>query len=262
MKNVKTVCTATLAIGFAAFLQAFAATSTPKGFTDNLDEALDAARQNGKYVYVCFSGSDWCGWCRKLEREVFSKAAFRDGVMNDYELVFIDLPQDESLLSEHAKANNRKLVEKYAIEGFPTALILEPDGSVVAKTGYRKGGSAKYVEHLKEIREKGPVLKIVEKYVSPFEDDLSNMAREFSRKVQAHVEAEVAKGGDEATLKSEAFSRESPMFKEFIAKVEGRIAEFEKQEFPAEVEKSAKAVAESARKWIDSLGRPPAKPAE
>ena len=129
-----------------------AKSSTPAGFTDNLDEALAKAKAEGKLVYACFSGSDWCGWCMKLEREVLSKQEFIDGVKNDFVLVFIDSPQDKAVLSERAKAENGKLTKKYGIQGFPTALILDGDGKKIAETGYRRGGAAEYAKHLKSIR--------------------------------------------------------------------------------------------------------------
>ena len=127
-------------------------TSTPAGFTDNLDEALAKAKAEGKLVYACFSGSDWCHWCKKLEKEVLSDPLFVAGVMDDYVLVFIDSPQNKAVLSDHAKAENEKLTKKYGIRGFPTALILDGDGKKVDKTGYRQGGAAEYVKHLMEIK--------------------------------------------------------------------------------------------------------------
>ena len=130
------------------------ATSTPAGFTDNLDEAFAKAKAEGKFVYACFSGSDWCYWCKKLEKEVLSDPLFVAGVMDDDVLVFIDSPGNEALLSDRAKAENEKLVEKYGIEGYPTALILDGDGKKVGKTGYREGGAVEYVEHLKSFRKK------------------------------------------------------------------------------------------------------------
>ena len=129
-------------------------TSTPAGFTDNLDEALAKAKAEGKLVYVCFSGSDWCYWCKKLEKEVLSDPLFVTGVMNDYVLVFIDSPENKALLSDHAKAENEKLTKKYGIRGFPTALILDGNGNRIGKTGYRQGGAAEYVKHLKSFRKK------------------------------------------------------------------------------------------------------------
>ena len=72
--------------------------------------------------------------------------------MDDYILVFIDSPQNKARLSDHAKAENKKLTKKYGIEGYPTALILDGDGKKVGKTGYREGGAAEYVKHLMDFR--------------------------------------------------------------------------------------------------------------
>ena len=130
----------------------FAATSTPTGFTDDLDAAFKDAAKSGKCVYACFSGSDWCGWCVKLEREVFSKPEFLKAVTNDYVLVFVDTPRDRSLLSDRAKAENPKLVAKYGIQGFPTAVVFDSTGKEIARTGYRRGGPEAYAGHLGEIR--------------------------------------------------------------------------------------------------------------
>lgn len=129
-------------------------TSTPTGFTDNLTEALAKAKAEGKYVYICFSGSDWCYWCKKLEEEVLSQPAFVDAVKGDYELVYIDSPRDGSVLSEHAKANNKKLTEQYRITGFPTVVVLDGNGRIVDESGYRKGGVEASVKYLQSLRTK------------------------------------------------------------------------------------------------------------
>ena len=131
-----------------------AKSSTPRGFTDNLDEALAKAKAEGKLVYACFSGSDWCYWCKKLEKEVLSDPLFVANVMDDYVLVFIDSPENKALLSNRAKAENEKLTKKYGIRGFPTALILDGNGNRIGKTGYRQGGAAEYVKHLMSFRKK------------------------------------------------------------------------------------------------------------
>ena len=128
--------------------------STPAGFTDNLDEALAKAKQEGKLVYVCFTGSDWCAWCVKLDRKVFAKPEFAPAVEKDYVLVYIDSPKDKGRLTDRAKTENPKLIKKYGIHGFPTALILDGDGNKVGVTGYRKGGAQAYAEHLLDIKKK------------------------------------------------------------------------------------------------------------
>lgn len=162
-----------------ALTTGLADTSTPKGFTDNMDEALAEAERSGKLVYACFSGSDWCGWCKRLEKEVFSKKSFREGVTNDYVLVYIDSPSNKELLSERAKVENPKLVEKYNIHGFPMALIIDAKGEVVATTGYRAGGAKKYVKHLMALKKHGPEIRA-----------LQSQIEELAKKLRALEEAD------------------------------------------------------------------------
>ena len=146
-------------VAASALAASAAGTSTPVGFTDDMDAALKSAKDSGRLVYACFSGSDWCGWCKKLDKEVLSKTNFVDSVANDYVLVYVDSPSNKGLLSEKAQKANPKLVEKYAIRGFPTALVLDADGKEVARTGYRRGGADKYARHLKSLKKNGAEIK-------------------------------------------------------------------------------------------------------
>lgn len=155
---MKTMNFRSLVVAFSLSLGAggVGGTSTPAGFTDNLDEALAEAGRSGKMVYACFSGSDWCGWCKMLEKEVLSKPEFVEGVKDDFVLVYIDSPSNKNLLSDRAKKENPKLVQKYGIPGFPTALLLDAKGEKMATTGYRKGGPEKYAKHLKSLKKNAP----------------------------------------------------------------------------------------------------------
>jgi len=135
-------------------LLAGAKTSTPAGWTDDYEAALKRAASEKKLVVADFSGSDWCGWCKRLDREVFDTEEFRRAATNDYVLLMIDTPSDRSLLSEKARKQNPELVKKYEIRGFPTVLMLDATGKVVHKTGYRRGGPLPYLEMLKAAREK------------------------------------------------------------------------------------------------------------
>lgn len=176
---------------------ALAKTSTPEGFTDNLDEAFAAAKASGKYVYACFSGSDWCGWCKKLDREVFAKKEFLDGVTNDYVLVFIDNPSNKDVLSAHAKKENKKLTEKYGIEGFPTAIVFSSEGEKIAQTGYRKGGPGPYAKYLMDVRRDGPDLKkraeAEEAFLGPYKKRVDEMMATTRRECEEAVKVPLAK---------------------------------------------------------------------
>ena len=145
----------TLLAGAAlAALAAGAKTSTPAGWTDDYDAALRKAASERKLVVADFSGSDWCGWCKRLDREVFATEEFRQAATNRFVLLIIDTPMDKSLLSAKAKRQNPALVKKYAIRGFPTVLMLDKDGKVVHQAGYQAGGPSPYLKMLEDAARK------------------------------------------------------------------------------------------------------------
>ena len=161
---------------------ALAKTSTPAGWTDNYDAALRWATAQNKLVLADFSGSDWCGWCKKLDKEVFDTDEFRAGAKDKYILLMIDTPRDQSLLSETAKKQNPELVEKYRVEGFPTVLLLDAQGEELFRTGYEKGGPLKYLKMLEEEVKFGPDIK---KYIKPIEDVLNRHDDEMQKEMEA-----------------------------------------------------------------------------
>lgn len=105
------------------------------------------AKAENKYMLLDFSGSDWCGWCIKLDKEVFSKPEFQEFAAKNLVLVMLDFPRAKPQTAE-IKAQNEKLSKQYGIKGFPSVLILNPDGKLVEQTGYRAGGAAAYVAYL------------------------------------------------------------------------------------------------------------------
>ena len=120
------------------------------------DVALKRAKAEGKYVLVDFSGSDWCGWCMKLDREVFQRAAFKSFAEKNLVLLLVDFPQNKSGMSEDQQAQNQWLAQKFNVRGFPTIFILDPTGNPIEKTGYRPGGAEEYVKYLKTVISKTP----------------------------------------------------------------------------------------------------------
>lgn len=113
----------------------------------NFEKARTKAKESNRYMLLNFSGSDWCGWCIKLDKEVFSKKEFKEYASENLVIVELDYPRKTPQKSS-LKEQNEKLAKEYGIKGFPTVLILSPSGELVAKTGYQDGGPEKYVEHL------------------------------------------------------------------------------------------------------------------
>ena len=113
----------------------------------DFEAAKASAKAQGKYLLVDFTGSDWCGWCIKLKSEVFSKAHFKTEAPKNFILVELDFPRSKKLPPKLIEQNN-KLREKYNVRGFPTILLMDADGKVFARTGYRANGPKKYVGYL------------------------------------------------------------------------------------------------------------------
>ncbi len=110
--------------------------------------AKKRAKEEKKDMLLDFNGSDWCGWCIKLKKEVFDMPAFQEYAKKNLIMVDLDYPH-QKVLPEKEKAQNEKLQQEYQIQGFPTIILLNSKGREVARTGYQEGGPDKYVEHVK-----------------------------------------------------------------------------------------------------------------
>lgn len=113
-------------------------------------QALKYAVELKRPVLINFTGSDWCGWCIKLSKEVFTQEAFLAFAKNNLVLLKIDFPQKIKQTPEEQKAN-QALAEKYEIQGYPTIVLVDSEGKEIKRTGYKEGGSDKYVEHLRTL---------------------------------------------------------------------------------------------------------------
>lgn len=119
---------------------------------DNFETAKATAAKEKKPILIDFTGSDWCGWCIKLDKEVFSKKEFKDYAKDNLVLFTADFPHDKSQ-SKKLKEQNEELSKKYGVTGFPTIVLIDAEGKKLAETGYQEGGPEKYVEHLKKLLE-------------------------------------------------------------------------------------------------------------
>ncbi len=116
-------------------LVAAAPLSAKPGWLTNFKEAQEQAKSGKKLVLLDFTGSDWCGWCIKLEREVFSKPEFKQYAEKNLVLMEIDFPKGKQLSSTE-RAQNEQLAMQYGIEGFPTIILVDGDGKKVGQLSY------------------------------------------------------------------------------------------------------------------------------
>lgn len=182
MKFSKKACVAAGMLGLAFCAAAgTVGKSTPAGFTDDFAAACAEAAKSGKHIVAVFSGSDWCHWCKVLERDYLSKKAFVDEAKKDFVLLFIDSPQDTSALSDAAKRQNAGLVAKYGIHGFPTVKILDAAGTEIGEARPQGDVTPKaYAEQLRREVKEGPLAK---RHLAPLQADARALIRGFMEKM-------------------------------------------------------------------------------
>ena len=130
-----------------AVMMVFGVPAKAADWETDFAKASASAGKSGRYMLLDFSGSDWCGWCMKLDEEVFSQAEFEKYAKDNLVCVIVDFPQQKKQ-DEKLQAQNADLASKYGINGYPTVVILSPDGELVGTTGYQQGGARKYVGSL------------------------------------------------------------------------------------------------------------------
>jgi protein disulfide-isomerase len=112
--------------------------------------ALAKARSEHKTVLIDFTGSDWCGWCIKLDEEVFATQEFVDYAEKNLVLLKIDFPQKRKQPPAEQQQNER-LAHQYGVTGFPTIVVLKSTGEEKGRLGYRPGGPAVWLSLLKSL---------------------------------------------------------------------------------------------------------------
>ncbi|MDC7220908.1 MAG: thioredoxin family protein [Spirochaetales bacterium] len=123
----------------------------PNGWTVSMAEAAAEAEASGKMILLNFTGSDWCGWCQKLEQQVFSQPEFLSWANDNLVMVFIDSPSS-IVLDDPLVEQNQLLQQALGIQGFPTVFLLGSDLTPLLRTGYMDGLPADYIHHLETDR--------------------------------------------------------------------------------------------------------------
>jgi protein disulfide-isomerase len=119
----------------------------------DLPKAQEKAKTENKLVMMDFTGSDWCGWCIKLNKEVFSQPEFAEFAAKNLVLVEVDFPHRKAQSAELKQANEG-LQKKYKIEGYPTIIVLNSAGKKVGELGYEPGGPKVFISKLEELKKK------------------------------------------------------------------------------------------------------------
>ena len=139
-----------LSILMTVALTSMAFAATKEGWLDDLEKAKAQAKAENKKILLDFTGSDWCSWCKKLDKEVFSQQAFKDYADKHLVLVELDFPRSFQL-PEATKKQNDALAKKFNINGYPTIVITSASGTKRGELGYMEGGPDAFIKAVNKI---------------------------------------------------------------------------------------------------------------
>ena len=121
------------------------------GWLTSFELAQKEAQSKNRLLLMDFTGSDWCGWCIMLDKEVFSKPEFKEYASKNLVLLELDFPRRKQMPPETA-AQNERLLMKYGIQGFPTLVLFDSSGKPLGALGYTAGGPQAFIEELERLR--------------------------------------------------------------------------------------------------------------
>ena len=121
------------------------------------NQAAKLSIKKNKPILANFTGSDWCGWCKVLDKEVFSTPEFAKWAKKNVILLTVDFPKRTKLSPELQKQNNA-LQRAFGVRGYPTIWLFKPgkgqnpkkDINPLGKTGYVRGGFKKWVASIEK----------------------------------------------------------------------------------------------------------------
>lgn len=119
-------------------------------WSDDYTETLKRSQETGKPAFVYFSGSNWCGFCKRFDAQIAETEALQSYLKENFELVNLDFPRPSPKDDPNFELNTW-LKAQHGVSGFPTILILDHRGVVLGRAGYNRKGAEPFIIELDAI---------------------------------------------------------------------------------------------------------------
>lgn len=194
-------------------------------WTMDYDAALKLAGEKQLPILLNFTGSDWCGWCKLMDRSVFSQAPWQEFARREMVLVTLDFPRNQNIVPAKYVGRNENLRAAYGVEGFPTYMIVDSDG----KTVLGKLGAAKEITPAIFIDQLKNLLRFREQEISKRVKSLSpEKGKAYRQAIKAYkdTEAELMKWLETRPVRNDANLK---IYEDYLTRLEAaekRLDEF------------------------------------
>ena len=137
---------------FLIFFQNLQSQQSNLNWHTDLNKAVNISFSEKKPIMLFFTGSDWCGWCIRLKKEVFNYPEFENWSKENVVLVELDFPRRKSI-DQKILNQNRELARIFGVSGYPTVWFVSPQKVdtnklnfiKLGKLGYLAGGTNKWI---------------------------------------------------------------------------------------------------------------------
>ncbi|MGB3316190.1 MAG: thioredoxin family protein [Albidovulum sp.] len=127
-------------------------------WTMDFDAAVKLAAEKKLPMMLNFTGSDWCSWCKLMDKGVFAEEAWQKFAAENVVLVTLDFPKDKAIVPEKYVSRNNELKDQFGVRGFPTYVVLDSDGKT--KLGQLGAGKdktpASFIDEFKAVVRMSP----------------------------------------------------------------------------------------------------------
>lgn len=102
----------------------------------NLPDAVQHARTSGKKILIDVF-TDWCTWCKKMDKDVYSQESIQQYLRTNFELVKLDAESETMYEFRDGKYSEKQIASTFGVDGYPTTIFLTTDaGMITAVPGY------------------------------------------------------------------------------------------------------------------------------
>jgi thioredoxin-related protein len=189
-------------------------------WTMDFEAAKALAKAKNLPLLMNFTGSDWCGWCKLMDKNVFSVEAWKNYATQNMVTVFIDFPKDKSLVPAKLAERNKALSEKFEVGGYPTYILLAPDGEkqLGKLSASRTATPASFIQDIKKYTEwPAKIAKLSPESKASY--DKAKAGQEaVEKEMNAWIETKPERN-DENTKKFESFMERMKAFEKEIADI-------------------------------------------
>ena len=141
-----------IVIVFILFIQNLHSQQSTLNWHTDLNKAVNISISENKPMMLFFTGSDWCGWCIRLKKEVFNYPEFEAWTKDNVVLVELDFPRRKTI-NPKILNQNRELARIFGVSGYPTVWFVNPQKLdtnklnfiKLGKLGYLAGGTNKWI---------------------------------------------------------------------------------------------------------------------